>query len=278
MDSGFQLQKIVNKAIANFIEFRRNLDYNKKNRPVGLLLEQYLCAYIIVIGNAKEQWQMDTRDKILKTSFSLFLKKGFSDVSLNEIIKETGIAKGGFYHYFKSREDLIEETFDKFFVPFLKVPMDQMRFDFKKEGKFHNVKEKLMHFYTTVPSFSIQNRPCECYMDVGVKEYYFLLFEGMKKYKHIADIRRAYYTESKGLVMELLEEGKEEGMISPSLDTDEWATTILALRDGMISLNFIEESINIKEKCMRSFALIWEEIKASPAERNFRPQTVREIS
>ena len=46
---------------------------------------------------------MKTELNILQTAFRLFLGKGFSDISTNEIIREAGTTKGGFYYCFKSR-------------------------------------------------------------------------------------------------------------------------------------------------------------------------------
>ena len=50
---------------------------------------------------------MKTELNILQTAFRLFLGKGFSDISTNEIIREAGTTKGGFYYCFNSREDLV---------------------------------------------------------------------------------------------------------------------------------------------------------------------------
>ena len=52
---------------------------------------------------------METREMILNTAFLGFLEEGFDAVSLNEIIKRTGLTKGAFYYYFKSKEELIAE-------------------------------------------------------------------------------------------------------------------------------------------------------------------------
>lgn len=41
---------------------------------------------------------------ILDTSFTLVLHKGFVGVGLQEILKNCGIPKGSFYHYFESKE------------------------------------------------------------------------------------------------------------------------------------------------------------------------------
>lgn len=53
-----------------------------------------------------------TKEKIFSVALELFVRKGFS-ASVNEIIRHAGIAKGTFYHYFKTKEDLIVELYKK---------------------------------------------------------------------------------------------------------------------------------------------------------------------
>jgi len=42
----------------------------------------------------------DTKTHILMVSLKLFLQKNFKEVTMKEIVKETGLSKGAFYHYF----------------------------------------------------------------------------------------------------------------------------------------------------------------------------------
>jgi AcrR family transcriptional regulator len=53
----------------------------------------------------------ETKKRIYDTAIQLILKKGFDNVTLEEISKEVGIAKGLFYHYYKSKADLIVESY-----------------------------------------------------------------------------------------------------------------------------------------------------------------------
>ena len=59
-----------------------------------------------------------TQKNILKTAKKEFLKYGFKNASLNEIVKKAGFTKGAFYGYYKNKEALfnalVEETMDKF--------------------------------------------------------------------------------------------------------------------------------------------------------------------
>jgi len=45
-----------------------------------------------------------TKEKALAAGLELFLKKGYSNVGLAEILTTAGIPKGSFYHHFKSKE------------------------------------------------------------------------------------------------------------------------------------------------------------------------------
>ncbi len=58
---------------------------------------------------------MNTRDYLISESLKLFLRKSFKDVTLEEILKITGLSKGAFYYYFKSKEQLFLEIIDTYF-------------------------------------------------------------------------------------------------------------------------------------------------------------------
>ncbi|MGL4695486.1 TetR/AcrR family transcriptional regulator [Enterococcus larvae] len=50
----------------------------------------------------------ERKTEILDTAKRLFLSKGYDKTTINDILKEIGIAKGTFYHYFKSKEEVME--------------------------------------------------------------------------------------------------------------------------------------------------------------------------
>ena len=49
---------------------------------------------------------MDKKSKILEAATKIFAKEGFQDASVDEIVKIAEVAKGTFYYYFKSKDDL----------------------------------------------------------------------------------------------------------------------------------------------------------------------------
>lgn len=48
-----------------------------------------------------------TKENIIIAALRLFLMKGYASVSLMDVAKEVGITKGGIYHYFSSKEELL---------------------------------------------------------------------------------------------------------------------------------------------------------------------------
>lgn len=54
------------------------------------------------------------RDKIVDAALHLFEKKGFHGVTVNEIVDSIGTSKGGFYHHFSSKDELLFIIHDTF--------------------------------------------------------------------------------------------------------------------------------------------------------------------
>lgn len=56
-----------------------------------------------------------TKQEILKTASRLFNERGLENVKVEDVVKEVGVTRGAFYHYFKSREELIAGVMYKTF-------------------------------------------------------------------------------------------------------------------------------------------------------------------
>jgi len=50
-----------------------------------------------------------TRERLVSAAMELFAKKGFDKTTVDEIVARAGVAKGTFYLYFKTKEELIKE-------------------------------------------------------------------------------------------------------------------------------------------------------------------------
>src|SRR5712692_10457785 len=74
-----------------------------------------------------------TREMIIARSAQLFNRQGYFGSSLSDIMRETGLEKGGIYNHFKSKEQLALEAFDYAFA------LVQERFQLVLKGTFNAV-------------------------------------------------------------------------------------------------------------------------------------------
>jgi TetR/AcrR family transcriptional regulator, transcriptional repressor for nem operon len=56
----------------------------------------------------------ETREKILESARRLFNKKGFSEVSIDEVMESAGLTRGGFYRHFRDKNELYAEAVRRF--------------------------------------------------------------------------------------------------------------------------------------------------------------------
>ena len=63
-----------------------------------------------------------TKNKIIGVAFELMQQQGYEGTTVDEIIKYANISVGTFYHYFKSKADILQEaykTLDKYFEEYV---------------------------------------------------------------------------------------------------------------------------------------------------------------
>jgi len=56
---------------------------------------------------------VQTRERIIKAAAKEFAEKGFYNTQISHIVESAGVARGTFYIYFKSKEEIFEEILKK---------------------------------------------------------------------------------------------------------------------------------------------------------------------
>lgn len=82
----------------------------------------------------RQKQAQQTKKKIQETALDLFSKKGFDRVTVDEIVKKSGISKGSFYVYFPSKYDVFLEKFkeiDDFYADFFQTLSADLSFQEK---------------------------------------------------------------------------------------------------------------------------------------------------
>ncbi|WP_321423334.1 TetR/AcrR family transcriptional regulator [uncultured Methanobacterium sp.] len=79
----------------------------------------------------------EKEQKILDTSLKLFVEKGFHGTSTAEIAKTAGVATGTLFHYFKTKEELI----DRLYIYTKESILEEVQGDYDENNPFKdNVK------------------------------------------------------------------------------------------------------------------------------------------
>ncbi|PZS24725.1 MAG: TetR family transcriptional regulator [Pseudonocardiales bacterium] len=54
---------------------------------------------------------VDAKSRVLDAAVDLFARQGYDGTSVAQVISQAGVAKGGFYHHFTSKEALLYEVY-----------------------------------------------------------------------------------------------------------------------------------------------------------------------
>lgn len=58
------------------------------------------------MSNRDGEKTITKKEIIIQHAFDLFAEKGYSDTSIDDIVRASGISKGGIYYYFQSKEEI----------------------------------------------------------------------------------------------------------------------------------------------------------------------------
>ncbi|AHF79492.1 TetR/AcrR family transcriptional regulator [Thermococcus paralvinellae] len=122
---------------------------------------------------------MDTRERILKAARELFAEKGYDKTTVDEIVERAGVAKGTFYNYFRSKEELIK------IVALQSLPYSAIREELEKE-----------HESFTEFLYSIANAYIVYYRDPVLRSLFFYTLAVKNKIKEVEEIHRTFCTEA----------------------------------------------------------------------------------
>ncbi|WP_044022212.1 TetR/AcrR family transcriptional regulator [Bacillus sp. SG-1] len=170
---------------------------------------------------------------IICTVSALFHSKGYENTKLSEILAETGIGKGQFYHYFKSKRELgeavidhlIAEMTEELFVGILDQSLPP--------------KVKLQKMLDTVLTLQMEHegkRGCPIgNLAIELSEHDPLFRE---KLAH-------FFEQWEKKVQQLLDEMQQNGEIASGLNTQKKARALIATIEGGILLMKVKQDIEV---------------------------------
>lgn len=69
----------------------------------------------------REKKKLTKRQKIIAAACHVFKKKGYHSATISDIIRETDLARGTFYLYFKSKEEIFDSLLTSFYMEALQT-------------------------------------------------------------------------------------------------------------------------------------------------------------
>lgn len=91
------------------------MNFKKSHRCILTLLGDLCNNYNIPSGRYLYGEGITIKNEIITAALRLFLLRGYKYVSLVDVANEVGITKGGIYHYFSSKEDLLQVSVHRLF-------------------------------------------------------------------------------------------------------------------------------------------------------------------
>jgi TetR/AcrR family transcriptional repressor of nem operon len=165
-----------------------------------------------------------TRERILARSAQLFNRQGYFGASLADIMRETGLEKGGIYNHFSSKEQLALESFDYAYE------LVQQRVRQALSGKFDAI-ERLLAIVSVFQS-EVEDPPV-----AGGCPILNTAIEADDANELLRDRARSAMDDWRATIHRIVNKGIERQQIRPGVDADEVASILIATLEGAIMLS-----------------------------------------
>ena len=181
-----------------------------------------------------------TRDQILDAAGRLIHLQGYHCTSLDDVLRESGVGKGNFYYYFKSKEELGYAIIDRLVHGFVERTLGPAFADSDADPveQIHGLLDRVLD--------SQRQRNCigGCPMGNLASELSDV-HEGFRK--RLAGVFVAWRV----TMMQALRRGQTTGRLRADCDPDGAASFIVAALEGAILMSKVTKEIQVLEQCVR---------------------------
>ena len=164
----------------------------------------------------REREKTGLKEEIKAAAWELFYEKGYEETTINDIIKKANTSKGGFYYYFKAKDELLHSLYSFFD---------------REYEKFYDNMDKSLDSLVQLKQLS---QYVSYFIEGNVSaELLAALYQSqlVKKKQDCFLNPDRYYNR---LVRKILGEGQEKGEIRRDMAVEELAHHVLLLERGII--------------------------------------------
>lgn len=203
----------------------------------------------------------ETKERILTIALYYFIKKPYTEVTMNEILKASGLSKGGFYYHFESKEILYQEVIDRFILStflteyghFTNNPYNLSFNEFVPVYIRSTLEHLLELADTKLGEFKLKMEEVNLYM---------IMFDMMKHYVGFNKMLDTLHNSEIVMFKTLIEKSQEKGEIRKDIDSLSLANHVHTMIHGIMVLTLLEEGMdNFEEKIKEHFNNLYKLIK-----------------
>lgn len=162
-----------------------------------------------------------TKQYILFEAFRLFLERGYDKVSMNELVRVSGMSKGAFYHYFTSKEELFKEAIITHFIAGIGESIPPA-----KQG------DSLLESLIGIIDFKAQAYQRMVEMNEN-SNFFNLLFQAVSMFPEFRDDLKKGSLLEEDKLAHIFENALAKGEITSTVSTRKLAQMYAAMLDGM---------------------------------------------
>lgn len=199
---------------------------------------------------------MEAKDKILQKSFELFIKKGLTDVSIDDITKAVGVTKGAFYYHYKSKDELLVDVISKYMFLNFDGTLENIRLS------TGTVREKIERFFSFVAETESSLLSATDGVKVDPRSFFLLIMEGVKKIPPFATKYALFHEGIRNKIKEMLEEGVRKGELPNGIDSERIAFLLISCAGGAMLQWVVNPNLEIQQLLKGSSDFIWQGINA----------------
>ena len=192
-----------------------------------------------VISETRSTKGAATRDQILNAAARLIHVQGYQSTSLDDVLRESGVGKGNFYYYFKSKEDLGYAIIDRITQAFVERSLGPAFADTDADPvtQIHAFLDRVLE--------AQRLRKCVggCVMGNLASELSDVHEGFRQQLAGIFDLWRVHLAEA-------VSRGQARGRLRADVDASRVAQFLVAGLEGSILLSKVAKDITVMERCV----------------------------
>lgn len=166
----------------------------------------------------------ETKEEILKLAAELFNRQGYAGSSISDIMRVTGLQKGGIYNHFKNKDELACQAFD------YAITCISQHYKAALRSKRHAV-ERLQAIIGVFHGY-IDNPPIK-----GGCPLLNTAVESDDAHPILRERAQQAMNSWRDMICRIIHKGIEKGEIRPDVDADEVVTILISTLEGAVMMS-----------------------------------------